>query len=136
MKKFLTAAICVLAVCACISSGCKGGKNAFAFISVRMKGNGDGTVSAVAQNEFSLFSDKIPVTLSLYCCEEYTTDTEKMTLVSRTESEGLGAYKTLDITWRLTEESYLLARLDYSVNGDKKFILRDSVLYGADGKRK
>ena len=136
MKKLLSAAICALAVCACVSSGCKGGENAFAFISVRMKGNGDGTVTAVAQNEFSLFGDEIPVTLSLYSCEEYTTDTEKMTLVSRTESEGLGAYKTLDITWQLTEESYFCARLDYSVNGDKKFILSDTVLYGADGKRK
>ena len=136
MKKLITAAICALAVCLLTFNGCKGGKNAFAFISVRMKGNGDGTVTAVAQNEFSLFGDKIPVTLSLYSCEEYTTDTEKMNLVSQTESEGLGAYKTLDITWQLAKESYFCARLDYSVNGDKKFILSDTVLYGADGKRK
>ena len=52
----------------CFLGGCAKGKtgNAFTFLSVRIKGDGNGNITAYAAKEFSLFSPEISVTLTLF----------------------------------------------------------------------
>ena len=66
-KKYSVAVDRGVTACAACSS-CNNANRAgtFVFLSVRLKGNGDGTVTAVAQNEFTLGSTVMPVKLTLY----------------------------------------------------------------------
>ena len=117
MKKFFATLIAVLACSACLLSAC-GNDGLFTFVSVRMKGNGDGTVTAVAQNEFALGGAEMPVTLFLYTSESYETDVAKMTLLKSVESE-----------------SYFCARIEYELDGEPQFIQSDTIYYDLQGNR-
>lgn len=67
---FFLIAVCCLPFAGCASDN----PSIFAFLSVRMKGNGDGTITAVAQNEFELAHSAIPMELSVLFSENYETD--------------------------------------------------------------
>lgn len=140
MKKFLSVLSCfIICVCCIFAASCAGGHkgndSAFVFLSVRIKGNGDGTVCAVAQNEFAIGSSVLPVTLSLYSAETFETDVDKMIKVQTISSEDLNIYKKLNIVANVETQSYFCARITYTVNGEIKNIQSDTVLYATDGKR-
>ena len=134
MKKFFAALIAVLACSACLLSAC-GNDGLFTFVSVRMKGNGDGTVTAVAQNEFALGGAEMPVTLFLYTSESYETDVAKMTLLKSVESGGLKISEKANITLKVESESYFCARIEYELDGEPQFIQSDTIYYDLQGNR-
>lgn len=128
MKKAI-AALCLLACAACIFCSC--GKGIFAFVSVRMKGNGNGTVTAVAQNEFALSADEMPVALSLYFSESRDAESE---LVESVEANLKFAQK-VSFDYSVQSEGYFFARLEYTVDGETRFIQSDTVFYNTEGNR-
>lgn len=132
MKKPFTALICALIVALSLPLASCSAPFTFAFLSVRLKGNGDGTVTAVAQHEFSLGGTEFYITLTLIRKE--SASSEEFTEVERLEG-SLPALKTLQITADINEAGYYTARLDYEVGGEIKTILSDTVFYGADGLR-
>ena len=87
----LLSLLLLLAVCFSFAS-CAGEGNVFALLSVRLKGNGDGTVTAVARNEFAVGSSVLPVELTLYACSENMSDTSRMQAVSRTQTDDLNLF--------------------------------------------
>lgn len=109
-------------------------QNMFAFLSVRIKG-GNGAVVAVAQNEFCIGPQILPVRLSVYSSDSYETDPMKMTLLEVEYCEDLDIFRTLTVTVEITDESYIMAEICYNVNGEDKYIQTETLLYNADGTR-
>lgn len=138
MKKFLSVLISILllASVACLCACAADGKTPsfFMFASVRIKGNGDGTVTAVAQNEFSVGDPNVPVTLTLYRGDNYTADISQMQPLKSERSDGLSFWQTLRITADV-DEGYYCAVLEYAVNDEYKTIQSDTVHYNGNGKR-
>lgn len=130
MRKIAALICAVFALFSIFFAGCA--PFTFAFLSVRLKGNGDGTVTAVAQHEFSLGGPDFDVTLTLFRRE--SAGSENITEVKSARG-GLSAFKTLEITADIGEAGYYFARLDYEVNGKTEYTLSDTVYYGADGVR-
>lgn len=133
MKKFFALTACALIAAALLLSSCKG---AFVFVSVRMRGNGDGTITAVAQNEFSAGGNAPEVTLSLYYSETYRTDASKMELAASVTPCPLKFSEKTSITHSVKAEGYYLARILYLIDGEPRYIQSDAIRYGTDGKRK
>lgn len=137
MKRALFSLTCgVLFVLCLFCSAC--GENetsVFSFLSVRMKGNGDGTVTAVAQNEFTLFSPPSEVVLTVYRADEYQTDVAKMEKIEQKSNGDLPFSEKLTILIDVEKESYFCARLTYTVNGTIQYLQSDTVRYNADGMR-
>lgn len=79
----------LFALSLCCSACGESEASVFSFLSVRMKGNGDGTVTAVAQNEFTLFSPPSEVVLTVYRADEYQTDVAKMEKIEQKSNEDL-----------------------------------------------
>ena len=134
MKRlFIAVAALMLAVACAFSVSCADGGSdcLFAFLSVRLKGNGDGTVSAYAQNEFALTGCKIPVTLELYCSQSG----EDYYLLKSVSSDGLGAFETLSVTAEVGETSAFYERIVYLAAGEIRYISSACVTYGTDGIR-
>ena len=135
MKKLFAVLCCLMLSACCMFAASCGGGNAFVFLSVRMKGNGDGSITAVAQKEFSLGSTAFPVTLTLYSSHEYTNDVARMAEVD-TVSISLGKENKTSILAEVKEECYYCARIAYTLNGEGRYIQSDTILYGKDGNRK
>lgn len=135
MKRRLIAAICALLSSLCLISACGGGNDGlFVFLSVRMKGNGDGTLSVVAQNEFGLGSAEMPVKLMLYGSDGCFTDTDGATLIKSSE-ERLGVSQKCEFIYEITSAGYYCAKIEYAVNGETRYIQSDTVYYDINGKR-
>lgn len=133
MKKIFPILVCLLLCFTVLFSSCG---NINVFLSVRMKGNGNGTVTAFAQNEFAVGSASPSVTLEIYSSDVETADVKNMRLLDSVSSDGLAALEILMLTVAVQAESYLLARASYSVGGESGFIYSDVILYDAEGKRK
>ncbi len=106
------------------------------FLSLRMKGNGDGTIMAVAQNEFTIGACSFPVTLSFYTAAEYTTDVDKMTLVDSVSNDDLNLFESMTITHTVENAGYFCAVVSFTVNGEVKEQKCDTIYYDTDGIRK
>lgn len=131
---FCAVALFVLAGC----TSCKGegqSQSLFTFLSVRMKGNGDGTITAVAQNELSLLPAVLPVTLTLYFASDMETDTSEMTRLKSVESDDLNIFQSLEIVWEVQDEGYFLAEISFSLNGETRYIKSDTIHYDTYGNR-
>ena len=137
MKRALFPLACALlfALSLCCSACGESEASAFSFLSVRMKGNGDGTVTAVAQNEFTLFSPPSEVVLTVYRADEYQTDVAKMEKIEQKSNGDLPFSEKLTILIDVEKESYFCARLTYTVNGTTQYLQSDTVRYNADGTR-
>lgn len=107
----------------------------FCFLSVRLKGNGDGTVTAVAINEFNTGGTKLPVTLCLYRSEEYEENTQDMQLLETAESDGLAMNEKIEIVCSADAGGYFCALAEYTINGETRQIFSDMVHYSAEGTR-
>lgn len=135
MKKRIFSVICALLCALCIISACGGGNDGlFVFLSVRMKGNGDGTISVVAQNEFGLGSAEMPVSLMLYGSDGFFTDADGATLI-KSSKEQLGVSQKCEFVYEITSAGYYCARIEYAVNGETRYIQSDVVYYDVNGKR-
>ncbi|HBK01761.1 MAG TPA: hypothetical protein DDY77_01850 [Clostridiales bacterium] len=131
---FVLAATCLLF--SCFLGGCANGKtgNAFTFLSVRMKGDGKGNITAYAEKEFSLFAPEISVTLTIFYGETAVAgggDGEKVACVS---VDDIGAVGKVFATCA-AKDGYYFARLDYVLNGETRSVKTDTVCYSSDGKR-
>ena len=136
MKKLIYALAAFIAVCAAMLPACSSGDNrgTFCFLSVRLKGNGDGTVTAAAINEFSL-GGEMPVTLYLYRSETFADGTEEMQLEDKISSDELAMTDKLEITCDVRGGGYFCAKAEYTADGETRYILSDVVHYDARGER-
>ncbi len=130
----ILAATCLLF--GCFLGGCVKGKtgNAFTFLSVRIKGDGNGNITAYAAKEFSLFSPEISVTLTLFYNE--------VSFENGTDGESVAVFKSSDIgaDGKITatcaaKDGYYFARLDYVLSGEARSVKTEVVRYSSDGKR-
>lgn len=136
MKKLIFALAAFIAVCAAMLPACSSGDNCgtFCFLSVRLKGNGDGTVTAAAINEFSL-GGEMPVTLYLYRSETFADGTKEMQLEDKISSDGLAMTDKIEITCDVRGGGYFCAKAEYTADGETRYILSDVVHYDASGER-
>ena len=123
----LLSLLLLLAVCFSFAS-CAGEGNVFALLSVRLKGNGDGTVTAVARNEFAVGSSVLPVELTLYACSENISDTSRM-------QADLNLFSVIEVTVPVTEPAYFCAEIVYTVHGETQVLQSGVVRYDASGDR-
>ena len=130
----LLSLLLLLAVCFSFAS-CAGEGNVFALLSVRLNGNGDGTVTAVARNEFAVGSSVLPVELTLYACSENISDTYRMQAVSRTQTDDLDLFSAIEVTVPVTEPAYFCAEIVYTVHGETQVLQSGVVSYDASGDR-
>lgn len=131
---FILAATCLLF--GCFLGGCANGKgnNAFTFLSVRIKGDGNGNITAYAAQEFSLFSPEISVTLTLFYDEfSFKNDSDGET-VAISKTNDIGADGKITATCA-AKDGYYFARLDYVLSGEARSVKTEVVRYSSDGKR-
>lgn len=134
MKRTFAALACALLLLLCLSlSACSGGASLFVFLSVRLKGNNDGTITAVAQNEFALGPSVLPVTLELY----RTTGAaeEDFSLCESASSDDLDLFRSLRIVADADGGGYFFAKITYTVDGEVRELLSETVHYDANGSR-
>lgn len=139
MRRIFAIFACAIALMCCLGcTSCKSeeqNQSLFTFLSVRMKGNGDGTITAVAQNELSLLPAVLPATLMLYASTDMQTSSDEMTAVKSIESEDLNIFQSLEIIWKVEDESYFLAEIAFSLNGETRYIQSDIIHYDVYGNR-
>lgn len=130
MKK----AICgfILAICAALFalSACAG---TFRFLSVRLKGE-DGTITAVAINEFDLSRGSVAVRLTIYRSDVRTTAAE-MQAIDSTYTADLATGERLELTADAGEGGWFCAVAEYTAEGATNYIECDPVHYDAQGNR-
>lgn len=140
MKKLIPLISCILLfVCCftCVSCSAEqnGNQSLFVFLSVRMKGNGDGTITAIAQNEFSIGSCDMPITLTLYASDTQEADVSKMTEVDSLTSDTLKVFQSMRLVEKVEVDRYYCARITYPFRGEPKYIQSDTVRYDKNGNR-
>ena len=122
----------IFAIVAALSSfpACSGG-GLFTFLSVRIKGNGDGTVTAVAINEFTLFPSSVPVMLTLYRAD--AAGQGEATEIDSAYSADLDMGKSRQLTAETGEGGYFYAEIEYVAGGSARHIQCGTVYYDAGG---
>ncbi len=131
------AAALLLLSCMCMTSCTtteSGNTYLFAFLSVRLKGNGDGTIRAYAKNEFDIGPSIKDVELSVYYSEEYRIETSGMEIVGSTQIEYLSAFSeyTMDVP---AQDGYFCALISYPLNGQTRLLQSETIHYDATGTR-
>lgn len=126
----IAAALCFL----CLPLAACTGQSAFIFFSVRMKGNGDGTITAVAQNEFALGKGISRVQLNIYYSEEYCTDLQEMSLLDSRQTDSLGAFESFELITQ-ARDGYYCAVAEYYAGGKSELLQSETVHYSAQGVR-
>ena len=129
----LLSLLLLLALC-CSLASCAGGGNVFALLSVRLKGNGDGTVTAVARNEFALSPAALPVRLTLYVGAE-AGDVSEMRVAGCAQTDDLGLFAALEVSVSVEEPAYYCAEIVYIVHGEEEILQSGTVRYDASGTR-
>lgn len=139
MKRALSLLCALIALCCLFSASCAGGEernqSVFVFLSVRMKGNGDGTITAVAQNEFAIGSSVLPVTLTLYSSDTFQTNVGNMYEIESRATEDLNFLNIIEIVFKVQDDAYYCARIAYKVKGEYQYIQSDTLRYDKNGVR-
>lgn len=99
-----------------------------------MKGNGDGTITAVGQNEFSIGDTVLPTTLIVYFAPTYEENEDNMSEVARCESGDLNLFQKITLNLE-AENGYYLAVLRYTINDKPLIVKSDAVHYSERGNR-
>ncbi len=110
-------------------------ENLCLFLSLRMKGNGDGTITAIAQNEFSIGNPVFPVCLRLYVSDVNTSDVSQMQLIDSVREDDLEAFRSVAVTYELTKAAYYCAVVEYYVNSEAKTQQCNTIYYDLNGNR-
>lgn len=134
-RRYVIMCLFLLIACCIPFAGCgSGDPSVFVFLSVRMKGNGDGTITAVAQNEFELAHSAIPMELSVLFSENYETDASAMRIIKKEQISDLKPFGSfsVDVT---AADGYFCAVVSYSVNGDVRYIQTETLQYDLNGNR-
>ncbi len=100
-----------------------------------MKGNGDGTITVIAQNEFSIGNPLFPVNLRLYVSEANTTDVAQMKLIRSEWADDLEAFRSVTVTHEVERAAYYCATVEYYVNGEQKQQQCNTIYYDLNGNR-
>lgn len=133
--RVFAAMLCAAAIIfACAAAACTGG-NAFTFLSVRLRGNGDGTVTARAQNEFDAGSAVIFGTLRIYRSDGQFDDTDYAELAGEVYIADFSEQKTAELTVPAAGGGYFCAELTYIIDGEEYAVLSGTVHYDAQGNR-
>ena len=130
MRRAAYAFAALLAAALITLAGCAG--QTFSFLSVRMKG-GEGSIYAAAIHEFTLNTQKISVTLTLYYSAE-SNDAADMYSVESARGE-LGMGEQLEIEADCGGGGWFCARAEFYVDGQRQEIISDTVQYDDNGDR-
>ena len=130
MRRAAYAFAALLAAALITLAGCAG--QTFSFLSVRMKG-GEGSIYAAAIHEFTLNTQKISVTLTLYYSAE-SNDAADMYSVESARGE-LGMGERLEIEADCSGGGWFCARAEFYVDGQRQEIISDTVQYDNNGDR-
>lgn len=130
MRRAAYAIAAVLAAALITLAGCAG--QTFSFLSVRMKG-GEGSIYAAAIHEFTLSSQKISVTLTLYYSAESGNIADMYTVESARGELGMG--ERLEIEADCGAGGWFCARAEFYVDGQRQEIISDTVQYDGNGDR-
>ena len=125
---FVVLAMAALAATTALS-GCPKDET-FTFISLRLDGNGDGTVTAKVTNEFSL-GKKIDVCIDLYRSEK-----EEFGMLVATSGNGsIDFGESIEVTHDTDGGGYFCARAIYIVQNRVRYMDSEILHYDADGNR-
>lgn len=143
--KLIVLSLLAVAVCSLVAFGAVGvaaeGQDApqsrglYTSISIRIDGDGNGNVSAIAKNEFTLGEARIPVYVYLYRSESYPEDYGDMILVASGYVSDLDIFHSLAATASTSgRQSYWSARVRYRLdNGDWQESMTGVTLFDAYG---
>ena len=136
MKRLCRLLCALLLLAACLSFAACGGEGStvFALLSVRIRGNGDGTVTAVARNEFALGSAVIPVSLTLYRVSD-AQDLSLRAVAASAQTDDLNFLASLEASAAVEGTAYYYAEIVYSVYGEEEVLASELVCYDAEGNR-
>lgn len=136
MKRFsrLLCALLLLAVCLSFAACGGEGSAVFALLSVRIRGNGDGTVTAVARNEFALGPAVIPVSLTLYLVPD-AQDLSRRAIAAQAQTDDLDFLASIEASAVVEGTAYYYAEIVYSVYGEEEVLASELVCYDAEGNR-
>ncbi|MCD8295176.1 MAG: hypothetical protein LUE27_08050 [Clostridia bacterium] len=133
----ICAAFALLLSCLCLA-GCaspdEGNKYLFAFLSVRMKGNGDGTITAYAKNEFDIGPAIQDVELTVYYSEEYSITPSSMEAVASEKADVLKAFKEICIPVE-ARNGYYCSVVTYPITGLERTLQSETMHYDSTGTR-
>jgi hypothetical protein len=104
----------------------------FVFLSVRLKGNNDGTISATAQNEFTIGFSVVPVKLSLYRIDS---NNEQIEEINSTYTDDLNILEKLTIDYNVDKDSTYYAQIEYTVKNQIKVVQSEKIKYNEQGIR-
>lgn len=112
-------------------------KGVFVTVGVKLQGNGDGTVSAIARNDFTLGTTILAVIVELYASVYFPMDYTEMQKVAWNETYDLNIFDTLSATSPTRGEmKYWCARVMYNKDGEGwKSDVTPVIRYDANGNK-
>ncbi|MCD8307382.1 MAG: hypothetical protein LUD51_04035 [Clostridia bacterium] len=133
----ICASVALLLACLCLA-GCassdEGNRYLFVFLSVRMKGNGDGTITAYVKNEFDIGPAIQDIELTVYYSEEYSISPSSMEAVATESADVLKAFKEDSVTVD-AREGYYCAVVTYPITGLDRTMQSETIHYDSTGTR-
>lgn len=112
-------------------------KGVFVTVGVKLQGNGDGTVSAIARNDFTLGNTILAVKVELYASVYFPMDYTEMQKVAWHETYDLNIFDTLSATSPTRgQQKYWCARVMYNKDGEGwKSDVTPIILLDANGNK-
>ena len=102
----------------------------FVSVSIELKGNGNGTVSAIAENRFTLGNTVLMVRVELYASETMPMYYTDMELVASNSIGDLNIFKSISTTASTEGKAkYWCARVQYKKDSDGWTSKETSILY-------
>lgn len=143
--KLVALSLLAVAVCSLVAFGAVGvvaeeqdapqTRGLYTSISIRLDGDGNGNVSAIAKNEFTLGEARISVYVYLYRSDSFTEDHNEMVLAASGYVTDLDIFHSLSATSSTSGcQSYWLARVRYRMdNGGWREAFTETMLFDANG---
>lgn len=112
-------------------------KGVYVVVTIDIKGNGDGTVTAKARNQFTLGNTVLAVKVELYASVYFPMDYTEMQKVAWHETEDLNILESITATSPTRGETkYWCARVMYNKDGEGwKSDVTGIVRYDANGNK-
>lgn len=112
-------------------------RGVYVVVSVDLTGNGDGTVTARARNDFTLGTTVLAVKVELYASVDFPMDYTEMQKIAWNETYDLNIFDTLTATGPTRgRQKYWCARVLYNKDGEGwKTDVTPVILYDANGNK-